>query len=554
MLRRLALGALCWLAPAPALACGGFFCGQSPVDQQAERILFAVGPTETDMIVQISYRGRASEFAWVLPLGFVPDASDLGTFSPLALTTLDANTAPIFVRPSDPECGELLLNGGGSDADTPGVTVHLTEVVGPYEVAVIEGDDTDALVAWLVGRGYLVTDRMIPFVEAYVAEGMKLLALRLASDRGVEDIEPFRITMPTRTPSIPIRLTAVAAEPEMGILVFVFGERRYGPANWSELEIDPSTIRFAPHAWPAETDYLARVAREADALDGRAFVTELAEPTAGLLATVSAATPRDEAEERAQRELQEILSAHPYVTRMYARLSADEMTVDPIFAARGGPDVPRQVMLSRFVDGEDMCTGDGLDPCDHALCGNGTCSVLEADGWPFRVAACDCAEGLVARASFDPLGQTSVACVDPARSTIEPGDTAGGPAPLGDPCDLYDCGLGTCRAVSMTPACRCEPGAVAVGLRATDGGRITRCVPPDARVAIPPPPPPPPPPAGVDAGMPAATGGGGLPVREGPGVLGGGGGGCRCGAVPAPPRPWLVSLGLALLLAWRPRR
>lgn len=548
MTRRLLALALAWLAPAPALACGGFFCGQQPVDQQAERILFAVGSTQTDMIVQISYRGEASEFAWVLPLGFVPETSDLGTFSPLALTQLDANTAPIFVRPDDPECGSVLLNGGGSDADTPGVTVHLTDVVGPYEVAVIEGTDAGELVTWLRDHDFRVTDRMTPYVGMYVAEGMKLLALRLIGDRGIEDIEPFRITMPTTTPSIPIRLTALAAEPEMGVLVFVFADRRYGPANWSELEIDPATLRYASHAWPAETDYLARVAREADALEGRAFVTEMAGSTTPLLELVQRTMPRDDDEARAKTDLETLLRAHPYMTRMYARLSADEMTIDPLFGPHPGPDVPREMQLARIVDGEDMCLTEGLTPCDHALCGNGTCSVVSLDGFPYRGAACDCPEGTTARASFDPLGQMSVACVDPARSLIDPGDMAGGDAPVGDPCGAYDCGLGTCVAVSLTPTCDCDEGAVAVGLRDTDGSRITRCVMPDDTVVVPPPPPPPPPRA--DAGMGGTTGPGGLPGLDAPGELGGGG--CRCGAASA--RTGTTGLLLLVALGFLVRR
>ncbi|MCB9595403.1 MAG: DUF2330 domain-containing protein [Sandaracinaceae bacterium] len=544
--------ALLLAAPAPALACGGFFCGQQPVDQQAERILFAVGDDHTDMVVQISYRGEASEFAWVLPIGFVPETSDLGTFSPLALTQLDANTAPVFVRPDDFECGGVLLNGGGSDADTPGVTVHLTDVVGPYEVAVIEGADAGELITWLRDHHFRVTDAMLPYIDAYVSEGMKLLALRLVADRGIEDIEPFRIRMPGRTPSIPIRLTAIAAEPDMGILVFVFADRRYGPGNWSELEIDGATLRFASHAWPAETDYLARVARDADALDGRAFVTELAGPTAPLLEVLRRVTPTTPEQERARRELDALLTEHPYMTRMYARLSADEMTVDPLFAPHPGPDIAREVYLARFVDGRDMCAGEGLGPCDFALCGNGACAVVTADGFPYQLAACDCAEGTVARASFDALGQMSVVCVDPRASVIGPGDTNGpGSEPLGDPCSVYDCGLGRCVPVNMTPTCDCDEGAVAVGLRGTMGERITRCVMPDDTVVVPPPPPPPPPPP-FDAGTPGATSPDPLPARGGP--FAPGGGGCACRAVPAAPgAPWLLALAALAIVRSRAR-
>jgi len=534
-------------APAPALACGGFFCGNQPVDQQAERIVFAVAEDHTDMVVQIAYRGSASEFAWVLPLGFVPDPESLGTFSPLALNRLDAATAPIFVRPEDGECGGVLLNGGGSDADTPGVTVHLERVVGPYEVAVVEGDDAAQLVTWLRDHDYRITDRMLPYVQTYVDEGMKLLALRLTSVAGVEDIEPFRLRMPGTTPSIPIRLTAIAAEPEMGVLVFVFADRRYGPANWSELEIDPATIRYESHAWPAETDYLARVARAADELGGTAFVTESAGPTRPLLEQVQSTVPRDDDERRALRDLAELLGAHPYMTRMYARLSPDEMTVDPMFSPHGGSDVPREVALSRYVDGEDMCAGGGLRACHYALCGNGECTNVRADGFSRELAGCDCVDGTVARASFGPLGDVTVACVRPEGSVIGPGDEEG----LGDPCDAYDCGAGACVPVNMTPTCDCDDGAIAVGYRETDGRRITRCVGPDDLVVVPEPPPPAPPPStGVDAGT----------TREPhprPGALSPGvtpaGGGCACevGATGGGPAAWLLALA-ALGLRRRP--
>lgn len=527
------------LAPSSASACGGFFCGQQPVDQQAERIVFAVGPTHTRMIVQIAYRGLADDFAWVLPLGFVPAESDLGTFSALALTQLDANTAPIFVRPDDPVCSPILLNGGGSDADTPGVTVHLEHVVGPYEVVVLEGSSAAELVAWLQGHGFRITDAMMPYVETYVREGMKLLALRLSPNEGVEDIEPFSIRMPTTTPGIPIRLTAVAAEPEMGVLVFVLASQRFGTGNWSELTIDPATIRFASHAWPAETDYLARVAEEADAVMGMGFVTEMAGPTEPLLETVRAATPADDEQRRARDELVALLSDHSYMTRMYARLSPEEMQIDPIFRPHAGGDVPREVQLVRFVDGEDMCESDGLSPCDFALCGAGACVDVTTDGVPPRIAACDCAEGTVARASFGALGEPTVACVDPSRSLIDPGEA--------DPCASFDCGLGSCVAVNMTPTCRCSEGAVAIGLRATDGGRITRCVRPDDVVALPPPPPPP---VAIDAGTSGIDAG---PSDAGAPIYAPGGGGCGC-VVARRSEPSLLVLLFALALVARRAR
>jgi hypothetical protein len=76
-----ALGAAVLWVPSPADACGGFFCGQQPVDQQAERVVFAVNADNTvTMISQITYTGSSEDFAWVLPLAAVPAVESLATF------------------------------------------------------------------------------------------------------------------------------------------------------------------------------------------------------------------------------------------------------------------------------------------------------------------------------------------------------------------------------------------------------------------------------------------------------------------------------------------
>src|SRR4051794_5318272 len=92
----LALGLSLWASsPQPAEACGGFFCSSTPVDQNAERIIFKVrADGRTDMIVQIAYQGDPSDFAWLMPLAEPPAKEDLGTFPLLAMTALDGQTGP----------------------------------------------------------------------------------------------------------------------------------------------------------------------------------------------------------------------------------------------------------------------------------------------------------------------------------------------------------------------------------------------------------------------------------------------------------------------------
>ena len=62
----------------PVLACGGFFCQNSPVDQNAERIIFTQNRDGTiSAYVQIQYTGGAEDFSWILPLPHLITAEDI---------------------------------------------------------------------------------------------------------------------------------------------------------------------------------------------------------------------------------------------------------------------------------------------------------------------------------------------------------------------------------------------------------------------------------------------------------------------------------------------
>ncbi|WP_437665328.1 DUF2330 domain-containing protein [Sorangium sp. So ce1182] len=483
-------------APRPVEACGGFFCGRQPVDQTAERILFATNQDgSVTMVTQIQYAGAAPDFAWVVPLAEVPAVESLAVFPQLALTALDTATGPQFQWPDDPSCYPAFpdaANDGptaGGGVDDGGVTVHVREEVGPYDVAVIESTDPTALIEWLRGNGFRVNDAMAPYIRIYTSEGMKFLALRLQPDAEVSDIQPFRFTLPSGSPSIPIRLTAIAAEPEMGITVMLLGDRRYGPANWPDVEIDDDQIVWRPYEWPMQTNWTALVARGVDEVGGRGFVTEMSGPTASIAEQVRNTMTSDEAQLAARDALLPLLEGNTTITRLYTRLSPEEMTVDPIFRRTDGPEVSNVRMLPRYVDGRDLCVAPGADaaaasPCDFAACGaGGLCRVVEVAGAQ-PVAACACVPGTTARTTFDPSGRPTVTCQDLRMSFLNPGDRALPDAPpLADPCATFDCGpQGECVPMNMTPTCRCSTGHVAVGSIADDGSRATTCVLPDEPV------------------------------------------------------------------------
>lgn len=486
VLAALALASVVLLPAREAIACGGFFCSQSPVDQQAELILFSVEPgVGTTMVVQIGYAGGDADFTWVLPLGAVPDPASLEVFPQLALTSLAANTGPIFYPPED--CwywGVDADAGGGPPPSAPGengeVTVDLRLEVGPYDVAVVESESSAALVEWLTTNGYRITSPMEPYIQTYTEEGMKFLALKLLPDADVSQIAPLKLTLPGDAPMVPIRLTALAAEPEMGILVTILGDQRYEPANWPSLTINDAEIAYDPwNVWGGNgTNWTSLVARKVDEAGGQGFVTEFAGSTEPFLELVRNSPVGDETQEAAQQALLDVLDGQPYMTRLYTRLSAEEMRTDPMFRRSTGGDVAREHNLSRIVDGVDMCPTTGeqppVEPCDFTTCGAGGLCRQTEDG----DTGCACLAQATARSTMGSNGSAAVVCQDARMSFVNPGDVdniTGGIIP--DPCLTASCGPnGRCIAVNLTTTCSCDQGFIAVA----DGqGGLTCEVPTD---------------------------------------------------------------------------
>ncbi len=511
------------LSASRAKACGGFFCGLQPVDQSAERILFRINSDDTvTMAVQITYQGEADDFAWILPLPDVPDPDKLATFPLAAMVGLDARTGPQFIQPCydyvdaavfDASVGFESDASVGPEQPQPPVIVHVEKEVGNYVAAVVESEDPEALHQWLVDNDYRVSDTMKPYIKLYTDEGMKFLALKLQADAELSDIVPFQLTLPGQTPMIPLRLTSIAAEPEMSVAVFIFGDRRFEAADWPNLSIDPNRILWSDRFGSGlQTNYSALVAKEVDKNGGKGWVTEFAGETGDYLDLLrrqqsnlkadiqyyqeqeAAAQAAGDEELRqdwedariAQQEtlgnvaaLLGMMEGTSYITRLYTRLSAEEMSSDPRFKRSAGGDVDRRIELPESVDGKNLCPDWGeqsdVTPCDLTTCGaGGVCRNVTTDTGV--VAACGCVPGATARSILGENGLPTTICQDRRMSFLNPGDVNEAGEVLPDPCVDYSCGdSGTCTTVNMTPTCICSAGFVAV---ANFEGMV-QCVEPD---------------------------------------------------------------------------
>ncbi len=285
--------------PAPAHACGGFFCNAAqPVNQAAERIIFARGDDgEVTALIQIQYSGPSENFAWMLPVQGVPE---VGVSSNSAFDRLQAATNPVYQLNTTVEgtCdgGGSFFRGSSTDfpdsadggaiddgAPRPPVNVLDSGTVGPYDFVIINVDPSledlaAEAIAWLGENRYDVDEFGADMLEIYLEQGMNLLAFRLTKGADAGSIRPVRLSFGPGLPSIPIRPTAVAATDDMGVMVWVLGEHRAIPANYRDLELNEALIDWISPS----RNYNDVVTQAANEAGGQGFVTEMAGPAVPL--------------------------------------------------------------------------------------------------------------------------------------------------------------------------------------------------------------------------------------------------------------------------------
>jgi Uncharacterized protein conserved in bacteria (DUF2330) len=288
------------LSSRPAEACGGFFCSQAqPVNQAAERIIFADnGDGTITAIIQIQYEGPSQSFSWLLPISTVPQGDELGVASDIAFSRLQSATNPQFNLTTVVEgtCrsegrGDNLRASTGSSppqADSPAelggsVNVEASGVVGAFEWTVISvdpgvPDPATPATEWLSANGYDIPEGAATLLGPYLGDGMYLLALRLTKGADTGSIRPIQLTYSAQAPMIPIKLTAVAANQDMGVMTWTLSNARAVPYNYNALELNEARINW----FNAASNYGDVVNEAADAAGGQGFVTEFAGPTSQL--------------------------------------------------------------------------------------------------------------------------------------------------------------------------------------------------------------------------------------------------------------------------------
>jgi len=279
-----------------AQACGGFFCQFAPINQAGEQIVFKQEGDTVTALILIQYQGEAKDFSWVLP---VPGIPELKVGSELIFSPLELATRPQFelTRTGEACPSELDFatdapaqsNTDQSD-DKSGVTILQTVSVGPFDAQIITSDDANALASWLQQNNFDLTKRGAELIKPYVDEQMNFVTLKLSQNQGVGDIQPLLMKYTSATPMIPIRLTAVAAQPNMGIIVWLLGSARAIPVNYLHVTPNYTRLNWYAGTLSAYSSYQTLITAAMDEAGGQGFATDYAGTELDYLSQLPSAT------------------------------------------------------------------------------------------------------------------------------------------------------------------------------------------------------------------------------------------------------------------------
>ena len=278
-----------------AEACGCFTPPDPsvPIVQAGERIVFEMKDGLVTSHIQIQYSGAAEQFGWLLPLPSIPELK-VGT-DELFNAVVNATQPQYLLNPefrgncgfgggfgagAPGSQGDSAGGGGREDNAPPPDVLVIQDSVGPYEYAVLRADSKQPMLDWLNTNGYFVPTGTDDAVDAYIRPNAYFLALKLEKGNDVGDLQPVVVNYESDLPMIPIVLTSVAADPDMGVQVWVLGEHRAIPFNYFHTQINDARLDWLRNG----ANYVEVLTEAVDEADGHhSFVTEYAGTTASMV-------------------------------------------------------------------------------------------------------------------------------------------------------------------------------------------------------------------------------------------------------------------------------
>lgn len=145
------------------------------------------------MVLQVSFRGNAKDFAWIVP---TPSKPEIEESSDNLFSSLEELTTENYhILESTPM--EL---GLGSVKDTAKVSVIETKRVGIFKIDVLAANDAEALAKWLSDHQYQFPEKQAYILENYIDNDWYFTAIKVDAGLVEEDIVSERLKTGHATP------------------------------------------------------------------------------------------------------------------------------------------------------------------------------------------------------------------------------------------------------------------------------------------------------------------------------------------------------------------
>ena len=97
---------------------------------------------------------------------------------------------------------------------------------------VVRSEDGATLRTWLGTNGYYVSEEAARIVDEYVAGFHSFVAVKLQVGQDTSAIRPIILRLASAEACLPLKLTAIAATPDLRINVWVLADARAIPINY----------------------------------------------------------------------------------------------------------------------------------------------------------------------------------------------------------------------------------------------------------------------------------------------------------------------------------
>lgn len=232
------------------------------ITEPVQKALIIYDKDVEQLILQVSYKGSASEFAWLVPTPSRPQVTKVD--APIFHWLHNATAPKIrYWFDADQKMRGFYQEGKVAALGTPGgldVQVIEEKQVGVYDIAVLRAGDADDLLQWLRQNGYQITPKLVPVVSDYIRRGWVFTAMRIntgyrgrAAQRLREGVlQSLKFKFRTSEPIYPLRVSSLNRGKTNILLYVVAAHRVDEPIMTTECSLD----YYTSHAWFGIVDAL----------------------------------------------------------------------------------------------------------------------------------------------------------------------------------------------------------------------------------------------------------------------------------------------------------